>query len=215
MNVARYAAFRGDGTLFETPQRINRGENDSKKLYPDDRGFQMLELPYKGGEVSMVVLVPRSADHLGLLEQKLNSEKLQGWIGKMANREVHVFLPKFKLETSYSMADTLKGMGMVRAFVNPLDPKGAQFDGMSASSDPAQKLYISKVLHKAFVEVNEKGTEAAAATVVMMPAAEAAPVSVPFTPVFKADRPFLFLIRDVKTGSILFMGRMMNLKAIG
>lgn len=214
MKGARYAAFQGDVQFFDTPQRIKLGENDPKNLYPGDRGFQMLELPYKGGEVSMVVLVPRSADGLAELEKKLNSDRLQGWIGKMANREVHVFLPKFKLETNYSMADTLKGMGMIRAFVNPLDPKGAQFDGMSTSSDPAQKLFISKVLHKAFVEVNEKGTEAAAATAVMMAAAEAAPTSVPFTPVFKADRPFLFLIRDVKTGSILFLGRMTNPKEI-
>lgn len=207
MKGARYAAFQGDGTLFDTPRQIKRGENDPKKLYPDDRGFQMLELPYKGGEVSMVVLVPRSADGMAALEKNLSSGNLQSWIGKMANREVHVLLPKFKLETEYAMENTLKQMGMARAFVDPREPHGAQFEGMSASSDPAQKLYVSKVLHKAFVEVNEKGTEAAAATAVMMVGKAAAPISVPFTPVFKADRPFLFLIRDVKTNGILFLGR--------
>jgi serine protease inhibitor len=215
MNVSRYAAFEGDGTLFDTPQRINLGENDPKKTYPGDNGFQMLELPYKGGEVSMVVLVPRSADGLAALEKKLNSGDLQGWIGKMAKREVHVFLPKFKLETDYAMEDTLKQMGMARAFVDPRLPNGAQFDGMSASTDPGDWLYIMKVLHKAFVEVNEKGTEAAAATAVIMGAAGGVAPTGPFTPVFKADRPFLFLIRDVKTSSILFLGRMMNPKGIG
>jgi serine protease inhibitor len=210
MKGARYAAFQGDGAFFDTPQQINRNENDAKKLYPDDSGFQLLELPYKGGEVSMVVLVPRSADGLATLEKKLNRARLQGWIDKMANRKVHVFLPKFKLTAEYDMVNTLKQMGMVRAFVNPLEPKGAQFDGMSASTDPAQQLYVSKVLHKTFVEVNEKGTEAAAATAVIMRAASAPPVSVPFTPVFKADRPFLFLIRDVKTGGIYFVGRLLH-----
>jgi len=101
---------------------------------------------------------------------------------------------------------------MVRAFEepNPRSPGGADFTGMCASEDPRLRLYISQVLHKAFVEVNEKGTEAAAATAVMMMEATSAPATVPFIPTFKADRPFLFLIRDGSTGSILFIGRMVN-----
>lgn len=85
---------------------------------------------------------------------------------------------------------------------------------MCTSSDPADKLYIGSVLHKAFVEINEKGTEAAAATAVIMPAAAAfrRPVMVPFTPTFRADRPFVFLIRDVKTGAVLFLGRLSSPK---
>jgi serine protease inhibitor len=212
MKAARYAAFRGDGTYFDTPKQVALGEKDTSILYPDERGFQMLELSYKGGEMSMVLIVPRSANGLPALEKKLNSADVQTWIDKMTNREVHVFVPRFKLETMYDMEDALQGMGMVRAFVDPRQAKGAQFDGMSASSDPAQKFYISKVLHKAFVEVNEKGTEAAAATAVSMAVGAAAPILMPFTPVFKADRPFVFLIRDVKTGSILFLGRMTNPK---
>lgn len=215
MEAARYAAFRDDGALFDTPRNIKRDDNDPKNLYPDDNGFQMLELPYKGGEVSMVLLVPRSPDGLAALEKKLNSNHLQSWIDKMTAREVHVFVPKFKLETKYSLEDTLQEMGMARAFVDPRAATGAQFDGMSESSDPAEKLYINKVLHKAFVEVNEKGTEAAAATALSMRAGAALPIMVPFTPVFKADRPFVFLIRDVKTNSILFVGRMMNPKQKG
>jgi serine protease inhibitor len=170
----------------------------------------MLELPYKGGEVSMVVLLPRSAGGLEALEKKLTADNLGAWVGKLRQRGTHVYLPKFRVETKYDLGRTLQGMGMERAFQDPRQPGGAQFDGMSESQDPAQKLHVSKVLHKAFVEVSEKGTEAAAATAVMMPKAEAAPASVPFTPTFKADRPFLFLVRDRQSGSVLFLGRVVN-----
>jgi serpin B len=210
MGSARYAAFRGDGTFFDTPARVPLGAVDEKKVYPDERGFTMLELPYKGGEVSMVVLLPRSADGLEALEKKLTAENLAAWVGKLRQRTVHVYLPKFKVETKYDLGKTLEGMGMARAFKDPRAADGAQFDGMSESQDPARKLYVSKVLHKAFVEVNEKGTEAAAATAVMMMRPTAAPSSVPFTPTFRADRPFLFLVRDRQSGSVLFLGRVLN-----
>ncbi|MCP4377940.1 MAG: serpin family protein, partial [bacterium] len=122
------------------------------------------------------------------------------------------FLPKFKLETRYKMKDTLKAMGMARAFIDPrgANGDGADFAGMCASKDPWDQLYISSVIHKAFVEVNEKGTEAAAATAVMMDGSTSARPSRPFTPTFQADRPFLFVIRDKQTNSILFMGRIYN-----
>jgi serine protease inhibitor len=210
MGSARYAAFRGDGSFFDTPARVPRGNIDEKKVYPDERGFTVLELPYKGGEVSMVVLLPRSADGLEALEKKLTSENLAAWVGKLQHRGVHVLLPKFKVETKYDLGKTLEGMGMARAFKDPRADDGAQFDGMSESQEPSQKLFISKVLHKAFVEVNEKGTEAAAATAVLMMMPTAAVGSTPFTPTFRADQPFLFLVRDRKSGSILFLGRMVN-----
>ncbi len=213
MPGVRYAAFSGDGKYFDTPSHIPRGGRvEENKLYPDEHGFTMLEMPYKGGELSMVVIAPRSADGLAELEKKLTGDSLQAWVGKLRQRSVHVFMPKFRLETNYAMEAMLQAMGMKRAFSNPRAPDGAQFDGMSQSEDPTQKLYISKVLHKAFVEVNEKGTEAAAATAVIMAMPTAAPVTVPFTPTFRADRPFVFLIRDVKTNSTLFLGRMMNPK---
>jgi serine protease inhibitor len=210
MGSARYAAFKGDGSFFDTPARVPRGAVDEKKVYPDERGFTMLELPYKGGEVSMLVMLPRSADGLEELEKKLTAENLVAWVGKLQHRGVHVLLPKFKVETKYDLGKTLEGMGMARAFKDPRLADGAQFDGMSQSQDPAQKLFISKVLHKAFVEVNEKGTEAAAATAVMMMRPMSAVGSTPFTPTFRADRPFLFLVRDRQSGSILFLGRMSN-----
>jgi serine protease inhibitor len=103
-------------------------------------------------------------------------------------------------------------MGMVGAFVDPRKPNGARFGGMTTSTDPMQQLYITQVMHKAFVDVNEKGTEAAAATAVAMAMPLSAPIAVPFTPTFKADRPFIYLIRDRRTGTILFLGRMTNPK---
>ena len=201
MKGARYGAFNADGSLFKTPQRIDRSTK-KETLYPGRDGFLMAELPYKGGDLCMVVLVPQDAGGLSALEKKLTTAHLHKWIGQLEKREsVNVQLPKFKLETDYQeMKETLKALGMVRAF-----GARAEFQGIGSAKD----LYISKVAHKAFVEVNEKGTEAAAATAVVMRKISA-PMNWPFTPTFRADKPFLFAIRDVKTGSILFMGRMMN-----
>lgn len=208
LDVGKYAAFNGDGSPFDTPKMQKLGQKEG--LYPGKDGLAMLELPYKGNDISMVLIAPNDPAGLTAIEEKLTPERLSAWLGKLANRKVHVYLPKFKLETDYKLGESLKAMGMVRAFTDPSLPGGADFTGLCASSDPNLRLYISKVLHKAFVEVNEKGTEAAAATAVMMALPISAPINTPFTPTFKADRPFLFLIRDVKTGSILFVGRLMN-----
>ncbi len=211
---ARYGAFNADGSPFATPRMISRGEaSDTAALYPGKGGFLVAELPYKGGDLAMLAIVPRPgvpgapADGLAALEQKLSAEMLQAWLGKLEARAVNVELPKFKLETEYQMNDTLKTLGMARAF----SPSDAQFDGMTTSHDPANRLYIALVVHKAFVEVNEKGTEAAAATGVAV-ASVSMPANVPFTPTFRADRPFLFAIRDMKTGTILFLGRLTSPK---
>ncbi len=205
LEVGRYGAFGADGSFFSTPTIIELGRG--AKLYPGEGGFAVLELPYKGDDLSMVLLAPNAPGGLAAIESKLTSANVSAWIAKLRKRKVHVLLPKFKLETDYKMKGTLQAMGMERAFRPPQRPNGADFTGMCASKDPRYRLCISKVLHKAFVEVNEKGTEAAAATAVMMVLMSARRVE-PFTPTFKADRPFVFLIRDVKTGSILFMGRM-------
>ena len=207
--VGRYGAFNADGSPFNTPRNIERGQK--AKLYPGKDGFALMELPYKGDDLSMVLIAPNDPDGLAAIEKKLDAAKLAGWVGKLQKRKVHVFLPKFKMETDYDLGESLKDMGMVRAFTDPRDRvNGADFTGMCASDDPRLRLYITKVLHKAFVEVNEKGTEAAAATAVMMAMATSARITVPFTPTFQADRPFLFLIRDIQTGSVLFIGRMMK-----
>ncbi len=215
---ARYGAFNADGALFDTPRRVpvppggrpGAAAPAGPPRYPGPEGFAMLELPYKGGDLSMVLIAPNRPGGLGAIESKLTTDNVAGWLGKLQNRDVHVLLPKFKLETNYALHETLQAMGMVRAFQDPRLPNGADFSGMTETRDPNEQLYIAMVLHKAFVEVNEKGTEAAAATAVMMMPGSAMPVTMPFTPTFAADRPFVLAIREAKTGSILFLGRVNN-----
>ena len=168
--------------------------------YWEGDGFQMLELPYKGDELAMVIFLPRAVDGLAKLEEKLTAENVMKWMGQMQSQEVEVALPRFKMESEFSLGGTLSAMGMTDAF----SLERADFSGMTEKG----QLYISAVVHKAYVEVNEEGTEAAAATGVAI-----APTAVPEprTPVvFKADHPFFFMIRDKGTGSILFMGRVVD-----
>ena len=209
---ARYAAFRQDGSEFPTPEKIpydTRDEPDNSKLYPGPGGFQVAELPYRGGELAMMIVLPHSADGLANLEGALEGGKLATWASRLASRKVAVLLPKFRLEQRLDLVAALRSMGMKRAFVDPGSGQGAQFGGMTHGSNPGDALYVGAVVHKAFVDVNEQGTEAAAATgvemertmVVLQPMRD-------FVPTFRADRPFLFLIRDVRTGAILFMGRL-------
>jgi serpin B len=167
--------------------------------YLDGGTFQALELPYGSGDLSMVVFLPRKADGLADFERKLTPESLAGWLAKLHTQEVEVSLPRFRVTAEFSLKDTLTAMGMPLAFSGSAD-----FSGMDGSRD----LHISAVVHKAYVDVNERGTEAAAATAVAV--ATAAPL---VTHVFRADHPFLFLIRDRRTGSLLFLGRLTNPRA--
>ena len=164
--------------------------------------FQALELPYTDGDLSMVVLLPDETHVLGGLEGSLTAEKLDGWIAKATRKKVVVSLPRFKMEYGFDLSKTLQSMGMKDAF-----GRKADFSGITKDRD----LYISAVIHKAFVDVNEEGTEAAAATATKFGARAIGKTPPPA--IFRADHPFLFLIRDVKSGSILFLGRVMNPKA--
>lgn len=163
--------------------------------------IQALELPYEGNTLSMVVLLPRKVNGLGDLETGLTASKLDGWLARLSRQPVQVALPRFKLECGFELAGALTSLGMSLAF----SPE-ADFSGITED----RKLFISAVIHKAFADVNEEGTEAAAATAVMM-LRSMAKVSRPPV-VFRADHPFLFLIRDVRSGSILFLGRVTNPK---
>jgi serpin B len=165
--------------------------------YAEGDGFQALELPYVRNELAMLVLLPKKKDGLAELEKTLTAERVSGVGGRLSRERVQVSLPRFKTTATFELSDVLSGMGMPRAF------RGADFSGMTDRPDP---LEISKVVHKAFVDVNEEGTEAAAATGVIVGLA-AAPVPRPM-PVFRADHPFVFLIRDTRSGSILFLGRL-------
>ncbi|MCY2925690.1 MAG: serpin family protein [Planctomycetota bacterium] len=175
-------------------------QRTSRFGYVERDGVQARSTPYKGNELSRVVLLPKAPDGLGALEKGLTAVKLDGFLGRLADREVDVYLPRFKATCEFSLADPLKAMGMVDAF----DPQKADFSGMNGKRD----LFISLVVHKAFVEVNEEGAEAAAATAVnVMPTCMPETPSEP-NPVFRADHPFLFLIRHNATGAILFLGRL-------
>lgn len=167
--------------------------------YAEDEAVQVVELPYRGNATSMVLIVPKRRDGLPLVEKALTHAQLKGWTRGLGHPKVDLSLPKFRFTVPLDLAKTLEGMGMPRAF----SPQQADFSGMCRE----EPLFIGAVVHKSFVAVDEKGTEAAAATVVMM-AAGAAPR--PETPkVVKADRPFLFLIRHRQSGCVLFMGRVL------
>jgi serpin B len=166
--------------------------------YMENSDFQAVELPYRGHELSMMVILPRQVDGCGQLEGRLTPALLSGSVAQMKQQRVEIFLPRFKLESGFDLKNTLAKMGMPGAF----GPK-ADLSGM----DGTRLLYISGVFHKAWGEVNEEGTEAAAATAATVAtSAVMRPVAPP--PVFRADHPFIFLIRDTRSGSLLFLGRL-------
>jgi serpin B len=164
--------------------------------YAESDSLQVLELPYAGDDLAMILLLPREVSGLAGLEGSLAVENLDTWTKNLEKVEVDVCLPRFELSFPFRLDDTLRSMGMIAAFSDQAD-----FSGM----DGSRELYIGAVLHKAFVSVNEQGTEAAAATALTM---QTKALSIPV--VFRADHPFLFLIRAKSTGSILFIGRVAN-----
>jgi serpin B len=163
---------------------------------------QVVNIPYEKNELSMLVFLPRQRDGMAALEKSLTAANVKTWLASLSAHVVDLKLPKFKTTSEFSLARTLKAMGMPLAF----DPDKADLSGMSTED----RLFISEVVHKAFVDVNEKSTEAAAATAVIVAAPTAAPRPLPRA-IFHADHPFVFLIRDNRTGSVLFMGRVSDL----
>ncbi|MBV8842626.1 MAG: serpin family protein [Bryobacterales bacterium] len=162
---------------------------------------QILEMRYAGTGIAFDVLLPKNVQGLPDLEKTLTNDSLTGWLGNLSDREVQVSIPKFRAESDFSLGKTLSTMGMPTAFTGRAD-----FSGISAKGG----LQVGEVVHKAFVDVTEQGTEAAAATGI---AVTMAAVLVPRPPlVFRADHPFMFVIRDVHSGTILFIGRLMSPK---
>jgi serpin B len=172
------------------------------------RGYQAVDLIYEGGDLSMLVLLPDRKDGLRDLEKTLSAQMLHDCVAKMEIREVKLFLPRFKITWgTVDMRDHLTALGMQLAFTR----FKADFSGINGYEAPAEEsLFLSAVFHKAFVEVYEEGTEAAAATAVVFGRLGAAlyPSKPPPIPIFRADHSFLFAIRDRKSGAILFLGRM-------
>ena len=178
---------------------MQRTDRKSIFDYTQNEDLQILEMPYAGEDLSMLILLPLD-DDIEALENSFTIEKLTEWKKSLRKRRVNIYIPKFKFETKYFMKNTLSNLGMPTAFTNSAD-----FSGMTGTKD----LKIDKVIHQAFIEVNEEGTEAAAATGVSIIRKTSIP---PPTPIFKADHPFIFIIQQIKTGNILFMGRVNNPK---
>jgi serpin B len=164
--------------------------------YTDGEGYQAVELLYDGGELSMVILLPASGN-LEAFEEGLQVQQVNDIINGLQPTEVALTMPKFEFESEFSLKDTLTEMGMPIAFSGDAD-----FSGMTGTRD----LSISAVLHKAYVSVDEAGTEAAAATAVIVGETAMPGQSAEVT----IDRPFIFLIRDIETGAVLFIGRVLN-----
>ena len=165
--------------------------------YASGDGYQAIELPYAGGTAAMTILVPDEGRFVEF-ESVLDAEKLNEILNAMQPASVQLGLPKFQFESQFSLPDQLSALGMTDAF----NPNLADFSGMTGN----RELFISDVIHKAFVAVDEKGTEAAAATAVIMELS-----SMPmFENVLTIDRPFIFIIRDTVNGQILFVGRIVN-----
>jgi serpin B len=163
--------------------------------YAEGDGYQAVELPYDGGELSMVILLPASGQ-FEAFEEALDVEQANAIINALGRKEVVLTMPKFEFDSEFSLGETLAALGMPIAFSGDAD-----FSGMTGT----RELYIADVVHKAFVSVDEAGTEAAAATAVVMEM-----TAMPETVEVTIDRPFIFLIRDIETGAILFVGRTLN-----
>jgi serpin B len=164
--------------------------------YTEGEGYQAVELQYDGGELSMVILLPE-AGNFEVFEERLQAQKISDIISSLQSTRVALTMPQFEFDSEFGLKDTLAGMGMPIAFSGAAD-----FSGMTGNPE----LFISDVLHKAFVAVDEAGTEAAAATAVIAKLTAAPEQQAEVT----IDRPFIFLIRDIETGAILFVGRVMN-----
>jgi serpin B len=205
--------FKGLWAAPFNPEQTKEGEfhirNDERVRIPmmnqqggfrmiELNGLKILELPYAGEELSMFVLLPEEIDGLVSLERRLDAQTLETWIKQVCTKRastVHVCLPVFTLRAEYQLATALSKMGMSLAFTSDAD-----FSGMRAEKD----IFISDVVHKTFIDINEEGTEAAAATAVIMTKSAARPR------VFVADHPFIFMIRENAAGTILFFARMVN-----
>ncbi len=177
--------------------------------YLDDDKFQILEMPYKGTlisgttkRVNMVIFLPKQFNKLPLIESQLTFEKMEVYVSELREQymqRVRVFFPRFTIQISYKLTKALSDLGLALVFTKNAD--------LSAiSKEPV--IFISDVIHKAFVEVNERGTEAAAVTAISVVGASIGPRKEP--PVFRADHPFIFLIQDSQTKTILFIGKVMN-----
>lgn len=172
--------------------------------YARNDDLSLVRLPYEGHDVSMIVLLPHGKMSLAAIEKSLSPANLNDWMKQMTTHSVDLKMPKFTMTTSFNLKNTLKSMGMKDAF----DEIQADLKSLGISMGDFN-LYISDVIHKAFIGIDEKSTEAAAATGVIVSARKSGRREPPAA-TFHVDHPFVFLIRDDRTGTILFMGRVAN-----
>ena len=188
-------------TSSNTTIKVPMMSQNSKFRFKNFGSFSAIELPYKGDDLSMVVFLPKKINGLARFERRLTNSNVKNWISRLYyshKSKIQVNLPKFKTTSEFELSDTLGSMGMKSAFSSSAD-----FSGMNGKKD----LFIGEVIHKAFVDVNEEGTEAAAATAVTMLLKG---FSRKKQLIFQADHPFVFMIRENKTGTVLFVGRIAN-----
>ncbi|KYK29400.1 hypothetical protein AYK20_05480 [Thermoplasmatales archaeon SG8-52-1] len=182
--------------LNENIVNVEMMSQESDFNYTETDDLQILELDYAGNDLSMIIVLPKE-NNISVAESAINIQNLSNWKNDFYQLEINVEIPKFKFEKKYILNDLLREMGIIDAFL----PGVADFSGM----DGTRYLYIGTALHQSFVEVNEEGTEAAAATAIIMEA-----TAIPEYKEFIADHPFMFLIQHKETGAILFMGKVLD-----
>lgn len=185
--------YKLDGSSVKTKLMFK----NEKFNYKEELGLQIVEMPYTDENISMVVLLPNKKDGIKDLEKALTTENLQKWTSGLSQRKLNLHFPKFTLESGFLMGKKLAEMGMGSAF----SPGSADFSKMDGKKN---NLFIGDVIHKTFIAVDEEGTEAAGATAVVMRAYATRPEEVP---AFRADHPFLYLIMERSTNTVLFLGR--------
>ncbi|XP_045909975.1 probable serpin E3 [Micropterus dolomieu] len=196
-NTQNLPFILSDGTAIKVPMMYQATDVSFGQFRTaSDQRYTVLELPYLGRSLSLQVVLPSERKTpLSSLESQLTARQLASWDTGMRRTKMDIFLPRFRMYNKFNLRSVLPAMGITDAF----NPTAADFTGISVE----ESLYVSDAFHEVRIEVTEDGTKAAAATAMVLLKRSRAPV-------FKADRPFLFLLRHINTGSILFMGRVMN-----
>ncbi|XP_055964591.1 antithrombin-III isoform X1 [Sorex fumeus] len=196
-NTRRELFHRADGQTCSVSMMYQEGKFRYRRVA---EGTQVLELPFKGDDITMVLVLPKPEKSLARVERELSPELLQEWLDAVDETLLTVHLPRFRIEDSFSVKEQLQDMGLVDLF----SPDSSRLPGIVSGG--RTDLYVSDAYHKAFLEVNEEGSEAAASTVITIAGRSLNPNRV----TFKANRPFLVLIREVALNTIVFMGRVAN-----
>ncbi|XP_037362342.2 antithrombin-III isoform X3 [Talpa occidentalis] len=189
--------FKADGESCSASMMYQEGKFRYRRV---EEGTQVLELPFKGDDITMVLILPKAEKSLAKVERELSPEVLQEWLDALGETLLVAHVPRFRIEDSFSLKERLQDMGLVDLF----SPESSRLPGIIAGG--RSDLYVSDAFHKAFLEVNEEGSEAAASTAIAIAGRSLNPNRV----TFKANRPFLVLIREVALNTIVFMGRVAN-----